>query len=890
VQTTAGGSPASSALFDNYTKLPQRVPNAVWIALRVLAMALAVGEIVLLFVQPALGLQLFWTVVVPCLPALFAIAPGLWRQVCPMAFANQLPRLLGFGGTRALPNNLRYWSYVIGVGLLIVLVGSRVPLLNTAGWATGALCVTALALAFAGGLAFKGRSGWCGTFCPLAPVQRSHGQAPLVVVRNGYCPTCVGCQKNCFDFNPRAAIFGDLNDADPRHAAQRMLFMSLLPGLIVGYYTTGGLAESGLGVYALALAGCMLAASGLFFAARALFSATSYRMVTVFGVSALLLYYVFAGPVLVNSLAGLAGAVPPPWLVEASRLIAVPIVLGVWRASVVAERAYKALESADSGVRVDDSRLKRPGTAMQARPIHIVERRSGKSFAATGNQTLLEAMEAAGVPIEFGCRSGLCGADPVGIVGGHEYLDAPGADEQATLGRLGLNGRARLACSARACGPVTIDCDPHSVPPHVPTEPPPPPVDLAPAAGVKRVVIVGNGIAGITVAETLRRDSESLEISVIAEEPHHFYNRMALGRVVSKRHAMEGLFLVPEAWYKQQRITVWLNTVALAIDRQARTLRLGTGEVLPYDRLVLATGARAAPPGPGYGGFDNSFLLRTAADAHAIRAAVQQQGARTALVIGGGVLGVEAAESLHHLGLRVTLLHRGRWLMDRQLDAEGAKRLAGFLNNSGIGTLTEAKVAAFDSDTRLRGVRLEDGRVLAADVFVACAGVQPNVTLAREAGLALGRGVKVDSGMQTSDEAILAVGDVAEPQQTGAGTPAVTGLWPVAVEHGRVAAARIFGQGLRAAEPRIVLQLKSDAIDLRSFGDFENLPEGAELLTADPAGAAWWRLVVRDGQVLGAVVVGPPGTAQALAPLLKAGADVSGSLPALRLHQVTQTV
>ena len=148
-----------------------------WIARRVTILVLTLGEIALLFIQPPLGLALFWTVVVPCLPALWAIAPGPWRQVCPMAFLNQVPRLSGAGATRGLPPAAPYWSCLIGAGRLVEMVGLRRPLLNTTGWATGAMCASALLPALVAGILFKGRSGWCGTLCPLAPVQRTHGLA-----------------------------------------------------------------------------------------------------------------------------------------------------------------------------------------------------------------------------------------------------------------------------------------------------------------------------------------------------------------------------------------------------------------------------------------------------------------------------------------------------------------------------------------------------------------------------------------------------------------------------------------------------------------------------------------------------------------------------------------
>ena len=871
---------APPELFRNYTQLPQRMPVAAWMVLRVVVLLLTAAEIGLLFFRPELGLRLFWGVAVPCLPGLFAVAPGLWRQLCPMAFVNQLPRILGFGRALTLPAKLRFWSYAIAVGTLVSLISIRAPVLNQTGWAVGAMCATSMVLAFLGGVFYKGRSGWCGTFCPLAPVQRSHGQSPLFVVRNGYCPTCVGCQKNCFDFNPRAAIFGDLIDNDPRHSMQRMIFMSLLPGLIWGYYNVGGALDQGFGRYLLELAGSALFSTGLFFTLRSLLNISAYRVATTFGLSALLIYYYYAGPILLGSLFELAGGTSPGWLLVLSRLIAVPIAAAVLLSAIRAERAYRDIETAGSQVRVDTSKLEAVRTR-QAAGIQITERKSGKCFAARADQTLLEAMESAGVPIDFGCRSGLCGADPVGIVDGHAQLDAPGTEELATLRRLGLEGRARLACCCRASGAVTIDRDPRSVPAPAQAQPAVPKADLAKAAGIRRVVVIGNGVAGITVAESLRHESPSVDITMVGDEPHHFYNRMSIGRVIYNQASMDGMYLLPDGWYKENNITVWLNTFARAIDRAGKTVELGTGERLAYDRLVLATGAKAATPGPGFAGKENGFVLRSAADAQAIRAAIQSVAAKRAIVIGGGVLGIEAAEALTHLGLRVTILQRGRRLMDRQLDAEGAQLLTGYLAQQGIDTITGCRVAGFEGGARLETVRLEDGCELAADLFLACAGIEPNTSLARGAGLEVGRGIKVDGSLRTADPDIFAVGDVAEVP----GLPG--GLWPIAVEQGRAAVAAMLGGPAHVFESRIVLKLKSEGIDLLCFGTLEPVPEGCEVANSGTGETAWWRVIMRGSSVVGAVFVGPPGSSKELGKALQAGTVPAAYLGA---HQRSETL
>ena len=377
--------------------------------------------------------------------------------------------------------------------------------------------------------------------------------------------------------------------------------------------------------------------------------------------------------------------------------------------------------------------------------------------------------------------------------------------------------------------------------------------------------------------------SPSVEITIVADEPHHFYNRMSIGRVIYNKTSMEGMYLVPDTWYQDNSVSVWLNTVAVSIDREKKSVQLGTGETLEYDRLVMATGAKAATPAPAFLSHDNAFVLRTAVDAQAVRAAVQRIHARHAIVIGGGVLGIEAAEAMTHLGMRATILHRGKRLMDRQIDAGGAQLLAGYLSHQGIDTITECKVAEYQGNGRLRAVRVENGRVLEADIFIACTGIAPNVEAARDAGLNIGRGIVVDACMRTSDPDIFAVGDVAEVGKGAAG------LWPVAVDQGRIAVSAILGAEIQASEPRIVLQLKSDGIDLRSFGTIEPAPDDCEVLTATGGGSIWWRLVLRGSSVVGAVFVGPRGSSKDLTKLLQSGADFTDFLPALRQGELTLT-
>lgn len=868
---------AATQFFRNYTRRQPRVPMAVWWTARTAALGVTLALAALLLAWPERGLKLFWGLAVPLLPALLVVAPGLWRQVCPMATMNQLPRLAGWSRARELPAALKQASFAISVALFVTAVSLRVPLLNHDGVVLGLGIVIMLGLAFAGGRQFKGRSGWCGTFCPLAPVQRTYGQAPLLVVRNGYCEPCVGCQKSCYDFNPRAAVFSDVYDEDPRHAAQRRLFMGLLPGLVLGYFLQGPAPAYGTATYLLVLLLSCAASAGAYGLITAFVPASPYRVALAFGVLALGSFYVFAGPLVVRTVSELAAVQPPAALLHLAQGAGLLLAAALAISGLYAERRYRLAQragSAAAGARAPAGAAAGNGLSLKQRlargaSAEVTDRQSGITFQVAPEATLLEAIEGAGLKIPFGCRAGVCGADAVAICEGAQHLSPPGEDELATLRRLGLEGRARLACMCSVDGPVLIDRDPHSeAAPRALNTVPTSAVDKARLAGVRHVVIVGNGVAGMGVAEALRRHSASVRIDVVGSEPFAFYNRMGIGRLVYDSAGVDGLLLVPPDWPEKHDVQVHRGVVAARIDRAARCVHLAGGKVLPYDRLVLATGARSTPPDGSFMNHANAFMLRTAEDAQAIRHHVGRAKSRRAVVVGGGVLGVEAADALHHLGLKVTLLQRADRLMNAQLDAEGGARLKGYLESIGIQVATGVSVVGYEGQPLLQAAQLAHGPRVKGDLFVAALGIQANTFLAREAGLALGdNGVRVDSHMRSSDPDIYAVGDVAELK----GTP--RGLWPIGVAHAATAAASILGEDRPYATPRIVLQLKCEGIDLRSQGDV--VPrEGDENFHAREGDPAWWRLVVRHGQLAGGLYVGPPGTAKAFTKLLQQPGDL----------------
>jgi nitrite reductase (NADH) large subunit len=328
-----------------------------------------------------------------------------------------------------------------------------------------------------------------------------------------------------------------------------------------------------------------------------------------------------------------------------------------------------------------------------------------------------------------------------------DNLSAVSGDERATLERLGYAENTRMACCARVSGPVTIALTPErdsgAAPKRV--------EGFTPDPDVKRVVIVGNGIGGVTAADHVRRRHPDCQIDVVANEPYPLYNRMGIGRLVYGRSAMVGLQLLPDSWYEDNNVTCWLNTFATGLDRDKREIALGTGETLTYDRLILATGsASSVPPIEGFGA-PGSFVLRRAADAFAIRTYAQEQHAEHAVIAGGGLLGLEAAYALHKIGLHVTVLERGDTLLSHQLDERAAEILRDYLEGLGLHTWLASDTASVQSgdEGRVSEVQLRDGRSLPAELFLVAAGIRPLVELARENGIEVNRGVIVDDELRT---------------------------------------------------------------------------------------------------------------------------------------------
>jgi assimilatory nitrate reductase electron transfer subunit len=387
-----------------------------------------------------------------------------------------------------------------------------------------------------------------------------------------------------------------------------------------------------------------------------------------------------------------------------------------------------------------------------------------------------------------------------------------------------------------------------------------------------RVIIVGYGMAGARLAAELHAQDGDHKVTVLGAEPHRAYNRIMLSTLLAGKIDEPDVELTEVAG---QGVDVRTGVAVSAIDRAAREVRTADGERHGYDHLVLATGSRAiVPPLPGLDPLPERVVpFRTLDDCRRILAAARH--ARDVLVLGGGLLGLEAARGLAARGLAVTVVHAMGHLMERQLDPAAGAVLADTL--TGLGVRTELAVSATAVSADRDGVRLglADGRELTADLLVLSCGVRPETALAADAGLAVDRGVVVDDRMRTSDRHISAIGDCA--QHDGVLTGLVAPAWAQARVVAEVLAG---GDRLARYQPRpVVTRLKAAGIDLAAMGDAtDGAPVGGtpveELTFTDPARGTYARLRIRGERLTGAILLGDNPAVGTVVQLFDRGAPV----------------
>jgi NAD(P)H-dependent nitrite reductase large subunit/NAD(P)H-dependent nitrite reductase small subunit len=385
----------------------------------------------------------------------------------------------------------------------------------------------------------------------------------------------------------------------------------------------------------------------------------------------------------------------------------------------------------------------------------------------------------------------------------------------------------------------------------------------------RRLVVIGNGMAGIrTVEELLQVAPDLYDITVFGAEPHVNYNRILLSPLLGGEKRVEEIILHPLEWYAEHGVKLHSGDAAVEIDRRRRVVRSQNGVEAPYDRLLMATGSKPIVlPVPG-AQLPGVVTFRDLADVDAMLEAARSF--RKAVVIGGGLLGLEAANALVRRGMDVTVVHLFATLMERQLDESAAALLKASLEARGLKFQMPAKTAAILGAQRVTGVRFDDGVELEADVVVMAAGVRPNTELGGRAGLRSERGILVDDTMQTFDPCIYAVGECVQHRNITFGL--VAPLW----EQARVCALHLAEVGVSRYRGSVTAtQLKVTGIELYSAGDFAGSDGTEALVLRDPRRGVYKRLVIRDNKLRGAVLYGDVRDGAWYSELITAGRDIT---------------
>jgi nitrite reductase (NADH) large subunit len=363
------------------------------------------------------------------------------------------------------------------------------------------------------------------------------------------------------------------------------------------------------------------------------------------------------------------------------------------------------------------------------------------------------------------------------------------------------------------------------------------------------LVIVGNGMAAARLVDELSKAALGrYAIAVIGEEPRLAYNRVLLSSVLAGETESRDIELRPAAWWRDRGVTLRYGCVATEIDVGRRELKIANQESMEFSKLVLATGStplRLAVPGADLAGV---HTFRDSRDVDLLLTLAARK--RRVVVVGGGLLGLEAAYGLAKAGARVTLIHLMDRLMERQLDAPAAELLKSLVERKGIEIVLNANTARLHGETRVEGVELSDGRRIDADAVIFSAGIRPNVALAREAGIAVNRGIVVDDAMQTGTPGIFALGECAEHRGI------CYGLVEPAYEQARVLARHLAGAAAQYDGSVVATNLKVSGVSVFSAGDFIGVEGSEAIVLSDPRGGTYKKLVISQSCLTGAVLVG----------------------------------
>ena len=382
------------------------------------------------------------------------------------------------------------------------------------------------------------------------------------------------------------------------------------------------------------------------------------------------------------------------------------------------------------------------------------------------------------------------------------------------------------------------------------------------------LVVIGNGMAAARFVEELSaRALGRYAIAVVGEEPRLAYNRILLSSLLAKEIAPADIELKPARWWRERGVTLRYGCAAKSVDVAKRAVKLADGRSLSFSKLVFATGSdplKLSVPGADLPGV---LTFRDTSDVDAM-GAIASPGKRIA-VIGGGLLGIEAAHGLAKSGARVTLIHLMDRLMERQLDPRAAAMLRRAIEKKGVEIMLDAETSKIAGTHRVEGIALKDGRTIAADLVILAAGIRPKVGVAAAAGVRVDRGIVVNDRLETSVAGIHAIGECAEY----AGQ--CYGLVEPAYEQARALADHLAGGTARYQGSVLATNLKVSGVNVFSAGNFLGEPGFEEVVLSDPGLDLYKKLVIAEGRLAGAVLYGDTADGLWYLDLIRSGTPIA---------------
>ena len=361
-----------------------------------------------------------------------------------------------------------------------------------------------------------------------------------------------------------------------------------------------------------------------------------------------------------------------------------------------------------------------------------------------------------------------------------------------------------------------------------------------------KYLIIGNGIAGLSAAREIRKNDSEGTITMVSNEEYLTYYRLKLTKSLSKDTDPSELIINKKSWYDERNIKVILSKIVERIDTSDNTIVLDDSKIIKYEKLLIATGAKPFIP-PIHGKFkEGVFALRTLKDLGYIKEYILNKDRVT--IIGGGLLGLEAAWALKELGKQVNIIEFAASLLPRQLDKELGDKLAEKLETQGMKVYLPYSVDEIIGESKATGITVNNGEIIKSDAILVSSGISPNLDLVRETDILFHKGIKVDANLRTNIENVYAAGDVVEFDNK------VIGLWTTSNEQGKIAGANMAGSNEEYNHPKLFASLNIGNIDIFSAGDIQVFDEVYQYI--DLSKDIHHKLYTRDGKITGVILFG----------------------------------